>query len=357
MQRDELIATLNKYKNIALNEAENIKLALVVSVLNETDNYSDFSSHSVTTSYLTRADCDELINAFRENQIYTELYTDFETFFNDYYSGNFNCNLVFESSPKGNAKGKDALLPVFCDSVNLRHIGPDGSSNLRCCNKFMWYCALRNCSIPVSDTYLYVGHWITNPPKDETFILKLNEECASIGLSADSVISGDPESITEKAKILYSEYNEPVIAQKFVSGYEVEVPVISNKNDIMVLPPVGLKYRDKKLLGETYFDYDTIYDNGYGTYLFEDYSRNVSDKLTVIAKSVVELLDLKGYFRIDFRIDEKDNPYVIDINNDPTLNNEGSFQFSINSLGFNKKDMLAILIGNALVNQSKTERR
>ncbi len=355
MIRDELIKLLNCYKNIALRKDNNLKIALIVSVIGKTNTTNDFKNHSVTTAYLTAEDCNELINALRLNGFYVELYTDFETFLKDYYNGLFNCNFIFESSPKGIAKGKDALLPSFCDSVGLKHIGPDGSSCLRCCNKYMWYCALKYNNLPVPDTYLYIGKWVNSLPNKGKYIIKLNEECASIGLSNDSVITDNTQLIDSHCQKLFKSYSEPVIVQKFIDGYEIEVPVLSNRKKILVLPPIGLKFNNKIVLDDAYFDYDTIYDNGYGTVLFENINKEISDRLINIAYKAIEVLQLQGYFRVDFRVDKSGNPYIIDINNDPTLNEEGSYQCSFKALNFDLKDVLAIIIGNALINQSNIE--
>lgn len=355
MQQDEIIKKLKEYIDITKHKATELKVAFITSIQNETPTLNDFSTQSISTSYLSRADCNELLNAFRENDIYTELYIDCEEFFKSFYSKNFNCNIVFETSPQGIAKGKEALIPSFCDSVGFPHIGPDAASVLRCGNKYQWYCALKNNSLPVPDTYLFTNHWVNIPPQRGKFILKLNEECASIGLTQNSVFENDLNHMTAKAEELLKVFNEPLIAQQFISGYEVEVPVLSNKNTTLILPPVGLKYGNKKLLNDTFFNYDLIYDNGYGVYIFEEENITLSEQIREITKNVVDILNLNGFFRIDYRVAADGKPYVIDINNDPTLNIEGSFQCSVNYLGFRKHELIAIILGNYFANQSKIE--
>ena len=357
MQKDEIIKKLKEYIDLANSKAPQLKVAFITSIQNETPTINDFSMQSVCTSYLSREDCNELLSAFRENKIYTELYIDCEEFFKAFYSEKFNCNIVFETSPQGIAKGKDALIPSFCDSVGFPHIGPDAASALRCGNKYQWYCTLKNNSIPVPNTYLFTNHWINTPPEVGTFILKLNEECASIGLTQNSVFANNLKHMTTKAEDLSKVFNEPLIAQQFISGYEVEVPVLSNKNTTIILPPIGLKYGNKRLLNDMYFNYDLIYDNGYGVYIFEEENVTLSEQLCEITEKVVDILNLNGFFRIDYRVTADGKPYVIDINNDPTLNIEGAFQRSVNYLGFKKKELISIILGNYFSNQSKTERR
>ncbi|MBD5131237.1 MAG: hypothetical protein HDT28_01390 [Clostridiales bacterium] len=352
MKKEEIKKVLDKYIQVTHKFSSRLKVALVSSVQNETKTRLDFphEHNSVITSYMSRKDIDELIRLFRENEIYVELFSDIELFFKKLYSKNWDCNSVFETSPQGIAKGKDAILPAFCDTVGLLHFGSDAASNLKVGNKYNWYCVLEQNNIPVPKTFFFNHGWNVNP-NVFPILLKLNEECASIGLSRNSLIKCDSELLTQQAQTLQSIYNEPVIGQQFISGYEVEVPVICNSTDTIILPAVGLSRNGQRLLGDYFFDYDTIFDDGYGVYSFDDASE-LTSKLYLICNRVINILDLKGHFRIDFRITENGNPFITDINNDPTIGWESSFLHSVKSLGYNEKDLLAIILGSYLINQT-----
>lgn len=349
------LSALNSYKKQTEIFASKLRTALVASIINETNNFTDFSENSITTAYLTRIEADRLIDLFRENGIYVELYNDVENFFKSYYSTDWKCNAVFESSPKGIAKGKDALIPSFCDTVGLLHFGPNAAANLLVGNKNSWLCMLAKNQIPVPTTFLYNNGWICNPTGTR-FILKLNEECASIGLSTKSVIDGnDIALLTQCARQLQSSYNEPILAQQFISGYEVEIPIICNGKAVNILPAVGLSFAGKKNLGDLFFDYDSILNDEYGLYLYESVNPQIANRMYKICEQIIKILDLQGHFRIDFRVSNDGEPYVTDINNDPTLGMESSYLYSIKSLGYSDKDMISIILGNYLINQTNIE--
>ena len=350
-------AYLDDYIKITEKLAPELRVAIVVSILNETKNFTDFAENSVTTSYLTREEVDRLIGLFRENNIYVELFNDVESFFKNYYSSNWKCNAIFESSPKGIAKGKDALLPSFCDTVGLLHFGPNAAANLRTCNKYFWYCTLAKNNIPVPNTFLYNNGWV-NYPTCENLLLKLNEECASIGLSPKSLMKNcDIPLLTQHAQKLQLTYNEPVIAQQFINGYEVEVPILSNIRAVNVLPAVGLSLAEKQKLDDFFFNYESIFNNEYGVYLYENVNEQIANQLYEICEKVIKILDLQGHFRIDFRISPDGKPFITDINIDPTMGLESSFLYSVKSLGYSDKDLIAIVLGNYLINQTNIEYR
>ncbi|MDE7430675.1 MAG: ATP-grasp domain-containing protein, partial [Lachnospiraceae bacterium] len=352
---DEIKKHLDKYILVTHKLSSTLKVALVSSVQNETKTRKDFPSeyNSIITSYMSRKDIDELIFLFHENGIYVELFSDIDKFFKQFYSDDWKCNAVFETSPQGIAKGKDAIIPAFCDTVGLLHFGSNAAANLRVGNKYNWYCVLKQNSIPVPETFFYNNGWNVHP-KCFPILLKLNEECASVGLSQNSLIKSDFELLNHQAQKLQAAYNEPIIGQQFIHGYEAEVPIINNEAETLILPAVGLSRNGQKLLGDYFFDYDTIFDDGYGVYSFDDNSE-LTNKLFSICDRIIKILDLQGHFRIDFRISENGNPYVTDINNDPTIGWGSSFLYSIKSLGYTEKDLLAIILGSYLVNQTSIE--
>ena len=350
----DIKSILDDYIKRTEDLAHKLRVAIVTSILNETKNFMDFSENSVTTCYLTRKEVDRLIGLFRDNNVYVELYNDVDSFFKSYYTNQWNCNAIFETSPKGIAKGKDALLPAFCDTVGLLHFGPNAAANLRTCDKYQWFCVLAKNNLPVPKTFLYNNSWV-NHPVGEKFILKLNEECASIGLSKNSLVNGDLEMLSCRAERLQKAYNEPVIAQQFINGYEVEVPVLCNHETVCILPAVGLSLNGKQKLDDIYFDYNSIFGDDYGVYLYETLNKKVANELYKICQKVIKILDLEGHFRIDFRISSEGRPYITDINNDPTIGLESSFLFSVKSLGYSDKNLIAIILGNYLTNQTNIE--
>ena len=75
----------------------------------------------------------------------------------------------------------------------------------------------------------------------------------------------------------------------------------------------------------------------------------VATRLQDIAYKIIDLLDLSGYMRIDFRIRADGTYYTIDINNDPCINSCGSFLKSLELLDIDPQDIAGILIGNRMI--------
>lgn len=329
-----------------------IKLVIIATTKDGPSKRIDYKLHSVSTSYLSRQELEELVASFRNYCDYLEVYTDIEDFLRDYYTERLRVRptIIFETSAKGIGRGRDALIPALCDTLGYPHIGAEATSSVLCSSKYQWTSILRQNGILVPDSYLYIhGNWISPPPVGIKYILKLNYECASIGLSPDSVIINDGTNLQKKAEELQRNYGQPVIAQAFIEGYEVEVPVLINRLFHTALPPVGLATAEGNYYKEQFFDYDSIYFDDYSLYDFAEIMPKTAEHLRQCACKIIDILDLTGYMRIDFRINDNGKFFVFDINNDPCINSCGSFYKSLEILGIDPQEIAGVILGNKLI--------
>lgn len=338
--------------NYAHMKRQDTKIIIIASLKDESAEWTDYKIHSVSTSYLSRQELEELVDSFRKYSDYLEIYTDIEVFLHDYYTKTLRVQptLIFETSSKGIGHGRDALIPTLCDVIHYPHIGAEATSNVICSSKYQWSSILRQHGIPTPNSYLYINrHWVSSPDIGKKYILKLNYECASIGLSSDSVMINNGENLTQKADQLQIDYKQPVMAQEFIEGYEVEVPILVNQSFQIALPPVGLATNNNKYYKNEFFDYESIYFDDYSLYNFEEVMPVISEELRQCASRIIDILDLSGYMRVDFRVGSDGKFYVIDINNDPCINSCGSFYKSLEILGIDPHEIAGVIIGNRLI--------
>ena len=352
MKHEKILDNINVLIEKASSIRNNLNLYVIASIKQKTATNFDYTNQSVTTSYLSLMDLQEIMSYFQSYGVYTVLYTDIEDYLSDYYKGNLTekPGLLFETSPKGIGRGKDALIPCLCDIEGIKHLGPTANVNCLCSSKYQWTSILSSHGISVPRSYFFTNHaWISPPPAGEKYILKLNYECASIGLTANSVIVNNGTNLTVKAEHLSKVFSQTVLAQEFVNGYEVEVPMLINSKFAVALPPVGLSYNSVRNLDTTFFNYDTIYNDDYGFYDFRTENEKIANELSACVYKIANILDLNGYIRIDFRVKQNGSYYVIDINNDPCINSHGSFLASLTYLGLPKETIAPLLIGNCMI--------
>lgn len=360
MDYKSLTENLQKLVQCAEENRTNTRLYIIATTKDNAASASDYPLHSVSTSYLSRQELDELIRNFRCYCDYLEIYTDIEVFLKDYCDHKLRVEptIVFETSARGTGRGKDAFIPALCDILHLPHLGAEATACVLCSSKHQWTSALRGNGIPVPASCVYhCGQWLQAPCVGKKYILKLNYECASIGLSADCVMVNDGTNLTKKAAQMERDYLQPIIAQEFIEGFEVEVPILVNPAFRAALPPVGLADGAQRYFSDGFFDYDSIYFDNYTLYDFREVMPETAEKMRCYAQRMIDVLDLSGYMRIDFRVKADGSFFPFDINNDPDINASGSYLKSVELLGFQQKELAGILLGNAWLNHSKFECR
>src|SRR5262249_28093310 len=120
------------------------------------------------------------------------------------------------------------------------------------------------------------------PPNDLKVIAKPTYECASIGIHADSVFSIDPET-EERLGSLAERFRQPITIQEFVSGFEIEVPVLeaAGPNACMA---VGVELDGRRNLRNSILVYDDVFDDSYGFYNFAEQNAVTAARMMEIAE-------------------------------------------------------------------------
>jgi D-alanine-D-alanine ligase len=62
-----------------------------------------------------------------------------------------------------------------------------------------------------------------------------------------------------------------------------------------------------------------------------------------------DVFDLKGYVRVDFRIDKNNNPYVLEVNANPCLSPDSGFYAASMQKGYNFKQVMERVIEDIFI--------
>jgi len=154
---------------------------------------------------------------------------------------------------------------------------------------------------------------------DYPFFLKLAHEDASIGIAEINVVA-DRAALTEVGTQLNRQYRQPVIAERFIAGREVNVTVWGPQDELDVLPLHEIDFSDMPDDRPHIVSYAAKWDENH-----VDYEgtkpvpmKNVSESLAAALKqtsiAAFKALGMRDFGRIDLRIDANDKPWVIDVN-------------------------------------------
>lgn len=197
-----------------------------------------------------------------------------------------------------------------------------------------------------ADTYIYniKYGWISGKPVlGEEVIIKLNNEACSIGMTKNNILKYD-ESSDEIISAMAKEYNQDIVVQKFICGFEVEVPIVMGKN-ICSLDPVGIELNNKQFLGQEILDYEIRGNHSFNYFHFKNQYPEISERIKKNSIQIGKLLGIEGIGRIDYRITENGEAFVTDIATNPHITSISSIATSFSWLGYSYTDMFYTIIG------------
>jgi len=163
-------------------------------------------------------------------------------------------------------------------------------------------------------------------------IVKPPQEDASVGLTSASVVH-DLKQLLEQMDALQSEFEQPVLVEEFIEGREFYVGVLGNAN-ARALPVIELDFskfpKDRPRMASWEAKWGD--DEGGGaefegtTSIFPDnLSEELVEKLNKVAVDAFHALRLRDYGRIDLRVNEAGEVFVIEVNPNCYLERESEF--------------------------------
>ncbi|HSW61365.1 MAG TPA: ATP-grasp domain-containing protein, partial [bacterium] len=215
------------------------------------------------------------------------------------------------------------LVPLMLEQFGIPFSGNSSSAIFLTTNKLLTKEILFANNVPTANWHI--------KGRDEEFqkdlyIFKPVSEDASIGIT-DENLKHLESSEQADAAIEYFEkkYDLPYFCEKFIDGREFNVSVIGNKGEPRVFFPAEMvffqKGRENKILcyDSKWNEESEKYDSSRRSFDLGDEDRKLIKKLKSISEKCWEIFNLSGYVRVDFRVDRKNNPFVLEINANPCL--------------------------------------
>jgi D-alanine-D-alanine ligase len=251
--------------------------------------------------------------------------------------------------------GTDRLMPlatVLLDSLSLPYTGCDTRSILHTSNKLqakqtldraklptpLWFSADVSMSDLLAIDGVGLGAW-DDPAR---WIIKPIWEHASLGMTDAAVVS--PPSAKEVLRYVTQQSGEtgrPHFAEQYIAGREFNLSLLANPGRApTVLPPAEIDFSafppDKpRIVGQAAkWDVDSFeYQQTPRTFDFAEDDQPLLAELSRLAIECWRLFELRGYARVDFRVDADGQAWILEINANPCLSPDAGFAAALEQSG------------------------
>jgi len=155
-------------------------------------------------------------------------------------------------------------------------------------------------------------------------IVKPSCQHAGIGISQDSVVI-DEEELRERVAYCFKHYKGEVVAEEYIEGREMHVTVIGNGRHVVVLPYVELFFKGEFADNWDIYTYEAKWVHESWEYwnvplkVPAEVSTKLDRRIEKLCQRAYKGLGCRDIVRFDIRVDNKENPLIIDVNMSPSL--------------------------------------
>lgn len=183
-------------------------------------------------------------------------------------------------------------------------------------------------------------------------IAKPSREDGSVGITQQSV-SHDLAQLQEVVGNLLAKYRQPILVEKYIAGREFNISLLGNEPP-RVLPPSELSFAAVAEQYHAIASYEAKWLNEHPLYQMTppicpaQIDESLRARLSQLAEQVYCLLMGRDYGRVDIRMDNDSNLYVLEYNPNPDISPDAGYVRALRAAGLTYEDFADFLIKAAL---------
>lgn len=186
------------------------------------------------------------------------------------------------------------------------------------------------------------------------YIIKSQWEHASLGLDRESVVAvREREELERLLAARRDQLGGDCFAEAFIEGREFNVSLLASREGPVVLPAAEMEFIGYPADRERIVDYGAKWDPSsweYGAtrrrFAFPPEDNNLLDRLRELSLSCWRIFGLRGYARVDYRVDHRGIPWILEINVNPSLATDGGFLAAAAEAGLDLPEVLREIIAD-----------
>lgn len=244
------------------------------------------------------------------------------------------------------------IVPALLDTLQLPYTGAGTEAMMLTSNKLLAKQWLTAAGLP-TPPWFTASETDENPRIEGPWLVKSVWEHASIGLDEDSVLpDADREKLLAEMDRRRGSLGGACLAEAFIDGREMNLSLLAGVKGPEVLPPAEIRfdayppgkvrvvgYRSKWEEGSFEFDHTPR------SFEFPETDAPLISHLKELALKCWRLFNLRGYARVDFRVDREGRPWILEVNANPCLSPDAGFSAATLRAGLSFPEVLKRIIG------------
>jgi D-alanine-D-alanine ligase len=247
--------------------------------------------------------------------------------------------IVFNISYGIQGEARYTHVPGMLEMVGIPYVASGPLAHSLALDKVVSKTIFRQFGLPTADFAVLNDPGFTVPDLEYPLIVKPKNEAVSFGIR---VVNND-EELREAAQVIFDKFSQPVLVEQYIDGREINVGLLGN-DPPEAFPPA-----------EIVFD-----ESGPKIYSYEDKTGRSGREIKVACpadlppEKILEAQDLAGRAfrvlgcrdcaRVDMRMDNHGNFYILEINSLPSLGEHGSYTHAAQAVGLDYENLINRLV-------------
>ncbi len=228
--------------------------------------------------------------------------------------------------------GEDGTVQGLLEVMNLPYTGSSVRANAISMHKHAAKVLLSHHGIPVPEgVLLQSGGNRTKRPQTLLkgmkwpLVVKPATQGSTFGIS----IVRKPSEWKKALRHAFA-YDTEVLAEAYIPGREITVGILQTGTNVRAFPPLEI------LIPGGFYDFKAKYEKGGTSYLCPaPLSARLGKRLEALALACFSILGCRGAARVDFRVTEAGEPYVLELNTIPGMTETSLLPMAARKAGVN----------------------
>jgi D-alanine-D-alanine ligase len=243
------------------------------------------------------------------------------------------------------------LSPLILENMKIPYTGAKAEATFLTSSKIVAKTILRANGIATPDWFSAA---IARPLQkaESGYIIKSSGEHASLGLDDKSLFfTTEAELLPELIAGLQERLGGSCFAEVFIEGREIYVSLLAGDKGPEVLPTMEILFSEypqdkiKVLCYRAKWEEDSFeYKHTPRTFEFPSYDKALIGEMQDIALRCWDIFNLRGYARVDFRVDKAGRPWVLEVNTNPCLSPDGGFVAAASKIGLDYPGLIERIV-------------
>jgi D-alanine-D-alanine ligase len=227
------------------------------------------------------------------------------------------------------------IVPLLVESLGIRMTGSSAAAILNSGRKDFAKLMLERYELPTPFAFTaeQAERFESEEFRPRWMIIKPIAEHASFGMTDDDVVwlTSKEETIAAiQAKA--AQIGRPCFAEMYIDGREFNLSLFQKGDLFHALPAAEMRFVDfpggkPKIVGSAakWDEKSFEYRSTVRSFEFRPEDETLHSRMASLASHCCRVLELGGYARVDFRVDEHGEPWILEANANPCLSPDAGF--------------------------------